>query len=183
MVETINKVIRVQRQLLQKFEREPTANDIAEEMGITSERVREIMKLSQEPISLETPISEDEDSHIGDFIEDPKVESPSDAASFTMLQEQLQEVLNTLNDRERKIIKSRFGLLDGHPRILEEAGREFGITKERIRQVESKALDKLRNTSMSRSLKDFLKNWWHFFPITNIIKNIFYYARKRVVNG
>ena len=158
MVETISKLIRVQRQLLQKFEREPTANDIAEEMGITSERVREIMKLSQEPISLETPINEDEDSYIGDFIEDPNVEAPSDAASFTMLQEQLQEVLETLNDRERKIIKSRFGLLDGHPRILEEAGREFGITKERIRQVESKALDKLRNTIMSSSLKDFLKN-------------------------
>lgn len=158
MVETIHKLVRVQRQLLQKFEREPTANDIAEEMGITSERVREIMKLSQEPISLETPISEDEDSHIGDFIEDLKVKSPSDAVSFTMLQDQLQIVLNTLNDRERKIIQSRFGLLDGHPRILEEAGREFGITKERIRQVESKALDKLRNTSMNSSLKDFLKD-------------------------
>jgi RNA polymerase primary sigma factor len=158
MVETIHKLVRVQRQLLQKFEREPTTNDIAEVMGITPARVREIMKLSQEPISLETPISEEEDSYIGDFIEDLKVEDPSDAASFTMLQEQLQEVLNTLNDRERKIIKSRFGLLDGHPRILEEAGREFGITKERIRQVESKALNKLRNTSISSSLKDFLKN-------------------------
>ena len=158
MVETINRLARVQRKLHQKLDREPSCNDIAEEMGITPERVREIMKLSQEPISLETPISEDEGSRIGDSIEDTKVESPSDAASFTMLQEQLQEVLNTLNDRERKIIKSRFGLLDGHPRILEEAGREFGITKERIRQVESKALDKLRNTSMSSSLKDFLKD-------------------------
>ena len=158
MVETVHKLVRVQGKLHQKLDREPSCNDIAEEMDITSERVREIMKLSQEPISLETPISEDEDSYIGDFIEDLKVESPSDAASFTVLQEQLQKVLNTLNDRERKIIKSRFGLLDGHPRILEEAGREFGITKERIRQVESKALDKLRNTSMSRSLKDFLKD-------------------------
>jgi RNA polymerase primary sigma factor len=158
MVETINKLTRVKRKLHQKLYREPSCNDIAEEMGITSERVREIMKLSQEPISLETPISEDEGSRIGDTIEDLKVESPSDAASFTMLQEQLQEVLNTLNDRERKIIKSRFGLLDGHPRILEEAGREFGITKERIRQVESKALNKLRDTSMSSSLKDFLKD-------------------------
>ena len=158
MVETVHKLVRVQGKLHQKLDREPSCNDIAEEMDITSERVREIMKLSQEPISLETPISEDEDSYIGDFIEDPKVESPSDAASFTMLQEQLQKVLNTLNDRERKIIKSRFGLLDGHTIILEEAGREFGITKERIRQVEFKALDKLRNTIMSSSLKDFLKN-------------------------
>jgi RNA polymerase primary sigma factor len=158
MVETINKLARVQRKLHQKLDREPSCNDIAEEMGITSDRVREIMKLSQEPISLETPINEDEGSHIGDFIEDLNVETPSDAASFTMLQEKLQEVLNTLNDRERKIIKSRFGLLDGHPRILEEAGREFGITRERIRQVESKALDKLRNTIMSSSLKDFLKD-------------------------
>ena len=158
MVETINKLARVQRKLHQKLDREPSFNDIAEEMKITSERVREIIKLSQEPISLETPIGEDENSYVGDYIEDPNVESPSDAASFTMLQEQLQEVLNTLNDRERKIIKSRFSLLDGHPRVLEEAGREFGITKERIRQVESKALDKLRNTSMINSLKDFLKN-------------------------
>ncbi len=158
MVETINKLVRVQRKLHQKLEREPSYDDIAEEMGITSERVREIMKLSQEPISLETPVSEDENSYIGDFVEDLKVEAPSDAAFFTMLQEQLQKVLNTLNDRERKIIESRFGLNDGHPRTLEEVGREFGITRERIRQVEFKALDKLRNTSMSGSLKDFLKN-------------------------
>ncbi|MGZ5548868.1 MAG: RNA polymerase sigma factor RpoD, partial [Nitrososphaeraceae archaeon] len=158
MVETINKLIRVQRQLLQKFEREPTANDIAERMNITPDRVREIMKISQEPISLETPLNEDEDSHIGDFIEDPKVEAPLDAVSFKLLQNQLQVFLDILNDRDRRIIQSRFGLQDGHPRTLEEVGREFGITRERIRQVESKALDKLRNTSMSSSLKGFLKN-------------------------
>jgi len=158
MVETIHKLVRVQRKLHQKLDREPSYNDIAEEMGISPEKVREIMKLSQEPISLETPVSEDENSYIGDFIEDLKVEAPSDAASFTMLQEQLQRVLNTLNDRERKIIESRFGLNDGHPRTLEEVGREFGITRERIRQVEYKSLDKLRNTSMCGSLKDFLKN-------------------------
>ncbi len=158
MVETINKLIRVQRQLLQKFEREPTANEIAGVMGITPDRVREIMKISQQPISLETPLGEDEDSHIGDFIEDSKVESPLDAVSFKLLQSQLRVFLDILSDRDRRIIQSRFGLQDGHPRTLEEVGREFGITRERIRQVESKALDKLRNTSMSSSLRDFLKN-------------------------
>lgn len=158
MVETINKLTRVQRQLLQKFEREPTINEIAENMNITPDRVREIMKISQEPISLETPLNEDEDIHIGDFIEDSKVEAPLDAVSFKLLQGQLQEFLDILTDRDRRIIQSRFGLQDGHPRTLEEVGREFGITRERIRQVEFKALDKLRNTSMSSSLKGFLKN-------------------------
>jgi len=158
MVETINKLIRTQRQLLQKFEREPTVNEIADRMNITPERVREIMKLSQEPVSLETPLNEDEDIHIGDFIEDPRVVAPLDAVSFKLLQSKLQVFLDILNDRDKRIIQSRFGLQDGHPRTLEEVGREFGITRERIRQVESKALDKLRNTSMSRSLKDFLKN-------------------------
>jgi RNA polymerase primary sigma factor len=158
MVETINKLVRVQRQLIQKFEREPTVNEIAENMNITPDRVKEIMKISQEPISLETPLSEDEDIHIGDFIEDLKVEAPLDAVSFKLLQSQLQVFLDILTDRDRRIIQSRFGLQDGHPRTLEEVGREFGITRERIRQVEFKALDKLRNTSMSSSLKSFLKN-------------------------
>ncbi len=158
MVETINKLLRVQRQLLQKFGREPTSNEIAERMDITPERVREIMKISQEPISLETPVGEEEDSYLRDFIEDSKVEAPTDAASFKMLQEQLQVVLNILNDRDRRIIQSRFGLQDGHPRTLEEVGREFGITRERIRQVEFKALNKLRNTKMSGVLKDFLED-------------------------
>jgi RNA polymerase primary sigma factor len=158
MVETINKLIRTQRQLLQKFEREPTVNEIAENMNITPDRVREIMKISQEPISLETPFNEDQESHIGDFIEDSKVETPLDAVSFKLLQSQLQEFLDILTDRDRRIIQSRFGLQDGHPRTLEEVGREFGITRERIRQVEFKALDKLRNTSMCSSLKGFLKN-------------------------
>jgi len=158
MVETINKLTRIQRQLLQKLEREPTTDEIAKRMNITPDRVREIMKISQEAISLETPLGEDENSHIGDVIEDPKVEIPMDAVSFKLLQSQLQVFLDILGDRDRKIIQSRFGLLDGHPRTLEEVGREFGITRERIRQVESKALDKLRNTSMSSSLKGFLKN-------------------------
>ena len=157
MVETINKLIRVQRQLLQKLGREPTPDEIAEQMEVTSEKVREIMKISQEPVSLETPIGEEEDSHLGDFIEDSEVEAPSDAASFTMLQEQLQEVLNTLNDRERKVIQLRFGLQDGHPRTLEEVGREFGVTRERIRQIESKTLSKLRHPNRSEALKDFLE--------------------------
>ena len=135
MVETINKLIRVQRQLLQKLGREPSPEEIAEQMDVTPDRVREIMKISQEPVSLETPIGEEEDSHLGDFIEDQEVEAPSDAASFTMLQEQLQEVLNTLNERERKVIQLRFGLSDGHPRTLEEVGREFGVARERIRQI------------------------------------------------
>ncbi len=156
MVETINKLIRVQRQLLQKFGREPTPEEIARKMEFTPEKVREIMKISQEPVSLETPIGEEEDSHLGDFIEDAEVEAPSDAASFTMLQEQLHEVLNTLNDRERKVIQLRFGLQDGHPRTLEEVGREFGVTRERIRQIESKTLGKLRHPNRSSALRDFL---------------------------
>lgn len=157
MVETINKLIRVQRQLLQKLGREPSPEEIAEQMEFTPDKVREIMKISQEPVSLETPIGEEEDSHLGDFIEDQEVEAPSDAASFTMLQEQLQEVLNTLNDRERKVIQLRFGLNDGHPRTLEEVGREFGVTRERIRQIESKTLSKLRHPNRSSVLKDFLE--------------------------
>jgi RNA polymerase primary sigma factor len=157
MVETINKLIRVQRQLLQKLGREPSPEEIAEQMDVTPDRVREIMKISQEPVSLETPIGEEEDSHLGDFIEDQEVEAPSDAASFTMLQEQLQEVLNTLNERERKVIQLRFGLSDGHPRTLEEVGREFGVTRERIRQIESKTLSKLRHPNRSTVLKDFLE--------------------------
>ena len=157
MVETINKLIRVQRQLLQKLGREPIPDEIAKYMEITPEKVREIMKISQEPVSLETPIGEEEDSHLGDFIEDSEVEAPSDAASFTMLQEQLGEVLNSLNERERKVIQLRFGLQDGHPRTLEEVGREFGVTRERIRQIESKTLSKLRHPNRSGALKDFLE--------------------------
>jgi RNA polymerase primary sigma factor len=157
MVETINKLIRVQRQLLQKYGREPTAEEIAQHLEFTPDKVREIMKISQEPVSLETPIGEEEDSHLGDFIEDSDVEAPSDAASFTMLQEQLTEVLNTLNDRERKVIQLRFGLQDGHPRTLEEVGREFGVTRERIRQIESKTLSKLRHPNRSSALRDFLE--------------------------
>jgi RNA polymerase primary sigma factor len=156
MVETINKLIRTQRQLLQKFGREPTPEEIAKKMKFSAEKIREIMKISQEPVSLETPIGEEEDSHLGDFIEDSEVEAPSDAASFTMLQEQLHEVLNTLNDRERKVIQLRFGLQDGHPRTLEEVGREFGVTRERIRQIESKTLGKLRHPNRSSALKDFM---------------------------
>ncbi len=158
MVETINKLIRVQRQLLQKLGREPTPEEIARKMKFSADKVREVMKISQEPVSLETPIGEEEDSHLGDFIEDSEVEAPSDAASFTMLQEQLQEVLNTLNDRERKVIQLRFGLQDGHPRTLEEVGREFGVTRERIRQIESKTLGKLRHPNRSGVLRDFLEH-------------------------
>src|SRR2546422_3356156 len=138
MVETINKLIRVQRQLMQDLNREPTPEEIAREMEITSERVREIQKISQEPVSLETPVGEEEDSHLGDFIEDSEAIVPLDAASFILLQEQLDGVLHTLSEREKKVIQLRFGLLDGHPRTLEEVGREFGVTRERIRQIESK---------------------------------------------
>ena len=157
MVETINKLIRIQRQLLQKFGREPTPKEIARKMKFSPEKVREIMKISQEPVSLETPIGEEEDSHLGDFIEDSDAEAPSDAASLSMLQEQLQQVLNTLNEREKKVIQLRFGLQDGHPRTLEEVGREFGVTRERIRQIESKTLGKLRHPNRSGALKDFLE--------------------------
>ena len=157
MVETINKLIRVQRHLLQEYGREPTPDEIAELMDITPEKVREVLKISQEPVSLETPIGEEEDSHLGDFIEDEEAVVPVDAASFALLQEQLQTVLETLSIRERKVIQLRFGLLDGHPRTLEEVGREFGVTRERIRQIESKTLSKLRHPSRSQKLKDFLE--------------------------
>ncbi|MDI6688871.1 MAG: RNA polymerase sigma factor RpoD [Actinomycetota bacterium] len=157
MVETINKLIRVQRQLLQDFGREPTPEEIAREMDLSPEKVREILKISQEPVSLETPIGEEEDSQLGDFIEDQEAEVPADAASFSLLQEQLREVLDTLSERERKVIELRFGLIDGHPRTLEEVGRVFGVTRERIRQIESKTLSKLRHPSRSAKLKDYLE--------------------------
>ena len=158
MVETINKLVRIQRQLLQELGREPTPEAIGEEMGLTAERVREIQKISQEPVSLETPIGEEEDSQLGDFIEDDAAVVPPDAASFSMLQEQLAKVLEGLAERERKVISLRFGLEDGHPRTLEEVGREFGVTRERIRQIESKTLAKLRHPSRSSKLKDYLED-------------------------
>ena len=157
MVETINKLVRVQRQLLQDLGRDPTPEEIAEEMGMTADRVREIQKISQEPVSLETPIGEEEDSQLGDFIEDAQAVAPPDAASDSMLHEQLDQVLDGLADRERKVIKLRFGLEDGHPRTLEEVGREFGVTRERIRQIESKTLAKLRHPSRSGKLKDYME--------------------------
>ena len=158
MVETINKLVRIQRQLLQEFGREPTPEEIGKEMGLPAERVREIQKISQEPVSLETPIGEEEDSQLGDFIEDEAAVVPPDAASFSMLQEQLTKVLDGLAERERKVISLRFGLEDGHPRTLEEVGREFGVTRERIRQIESKTLAKLRHPSRSSKLKDYLED-------------------------
>ena len=158
MVETINKLVRIQRQLLQELGREPTPEEIGKEMGLPAERVREIQKISQEPVSLETPIGEDEDSQLGDFIEDDAAVVPPDAASFSMLQEQLSKVLDGLAERERKVISLRFGLEDGHPRTLEEVGREFGVTRERIRQIESKTLAKLRHPSRSSKLKDYLED-------------------------
>lgn len=158
MVETINKLVRIQRQLLQTLGREPTPEEIAEEMDLTPERVREIQKISQEPVSLETPIGEEEDSQLGDFIEDDAAVVPPDAASFSMLQEQLAKTLEGLAERERKVISLRFGLEDGHPRTLEEVGREFGVTRERIRQIESKTLAKLRHPSRSQKLKDYLED-------------------------
>jgi len=158
MVENVNKYIRVQRQLLQKLNREPGPDEIAELLNITPDRVREIIKIAQETISLDTPIGESEDSYLSDFIEDPEVKAPADAAYFSMLQKDLHIVLNTLKERERKIIKSRYGLLDGFPRTLEEVGREFSLTRERIRQIESKALCKLRNHKSNGSLKEFLQN-------------------------
>ena len=156
MVETINKLIRVSRQLLQELGREPTPEEIAEEMNMPPDRVREILKISQEPVSMETPIGEEEDSHLGDFIEDDKVPVPSDAAAFTLLKEQLVEVLGTLTEREQKVLRLRFGLDDGRARTLEEVGKEFNVTRERIRQIEAKALRKLRHPSRSRKLKDYL---------------------------
>jgi len=157
MVETINKLIRIQRQLLQDLGREPSPEEIAKEMDLTPEKVREILKVSQEPVSLETPIGEEEDSHLGDFIEDSDAVVPVDAASFILLQEQLDSVLHTLSEREKKVIQLRFGLTDGHPRTLEEVGREFGVTRERIRQIESKTLSKLRHPSRSQKLRDYLE--------------------------
>ena len=156
MVETINKLIRVSRQLLQELGREPTPEEIAEDMDMPVDRVREILKISQEPVSLETPIGEEEDSHLGDFIQDDNVPVPADAAAFTLLKEQLVEVLSTLTDREQKVLRLRFGLDDGRARTLEEVGKEFNVTRERIRQIEAKALRKLRHPSRSRKLKDYL---------------------------
>ena len=156
MVESINKLIRVSRQLLQELGREPTPEEIAEQMNMPVERVREILKISQEPVSLETPIGEEEDSHLGDFIQDDNVPVPADAAAFTLLKEQLVEVLGTLTEREQKVLRLRFGLDDGRARTLEEVGKEFNVTRERIRQIEAKALRKLRHPSRSRKLKDYL---------------------------
>ena len=156
MVETINKLIRVSRQLLQELGREPTPDEIAESMNMPVERVREILKISQEPVSLETPIGEEEDSHLGDFIQDDQVPVPADAAAFTLLKEQLEEVLETLTEREQKVLRLRFGLDDGRARTLEEVGKVFNVTRERIRQIEAKALRKLRHPSRSRKLKDYL---------------------------
>ena len=156
MVETINKLIRVSRQLLQELGREPTPEEIAEEMDMPVDRVREILKISQEPVSLETPIGEEEDSHLGDFIQDDNVPVPADAAAFTLLKEQLVEVLGTLTEREQKVLRFRFGLDDGRAGTLEEVGKEFNVTRERIRQIEAKALRKLRHPSRSRKLKDYL---------------------------
>ena len=156
MVETINKLIRVSRQLLQELGREPTPEEIAAEMNMPVERVREILKISQEPVSLETPIGEEEDSHLGDFIQDDNVPVPVDAAAYTLLREQLEEVLNTLTDREKKVLSLRFGLEDGRGRTLEEVGKEFNVTRERIRQIEAKALRKLRHPTRSRKLRDYL---------------------------
>ncbi|NCC81336.1 MAG: RNA polymerase sigma factor RpoD [Clostridia bacterium] len=156
MVETINKLVRIQRQLLQKLGREPFPEEIAKEMDITEERVREIMKIAQEPVSLETPIGEEEDSHLGDFIEDEDALAPADSASYILLKEQLEEVLESLTDREKKVLRLRFGLDDGKARTLEEVGKQFGVTRERIRQIEAKALRKLRHPSRSKKLKDYL---------------------------
>ena len=157
MVETINKLIRVSRQLLQELGREPSPEEIAKEMNMPVERVREILKISQEPVSLETPIGEEEDSHLGDFIKDDNVPVPADAAAFTLLKEQLEEVLGTLTEREQKVLTLRFGLEDGRARTLEEVGKEFNVSRERIRQIEAKALRKLRHPSRSRKLKDYLE--------------------------
>ena len=157
MVETINKLIRVSRQLLRELGREPSPEEIAKEMNMPVERVREILKISQEPVSLETPIGEEEDSHLGDFIKDDNVPVPADAAAFTLLKEQLEEVLGTLTEREQKVLTLRFGLEDGRARTLEEVGKEFNVTRERIRQIEAKALRKLRHPSRSRKLKDYLE--------------------------
>jgi RNA polymerase primary sigma factor len=157
MVETINKLVRVSRRLLQELGREPTDDEIAEEMGITPDKVREIIKVSQDPVSLETPIGEEEDSHLGDFVEDKDAVSPSDAASLTMLHNEVEDILDTLTPRERRVLQLRFGLIDGHQRTLEEVGKRFGVTRERIRQIEAKALRKLRHPSRSKKLRDYLE--------------------------
>ncbi|MBV8372224.1 MAG: RNA polymerase sigma factor RpoD [Candidatus Eremiobacteraeota bacterium] len=158
MVETINRLIKVSRQLLQELGREPTVEEIADTMGLTPEKVREVMKISQEPISLETPIGEEEDSHLGDFIEDQEAVAPAEAASVMLLKEKMQDVLQNLTERERKVLVLRFGLEDGHQRTLEEVGQEFGVTRERIRQIEAKALRKLRHPSRGKALKDYWSN-------------------------
>ena len=157
MVETINKVMRVERQLLQELGRQPAPEEVANEMGMSVDKIREVLKIAQEPIPLETPIGEEEDSHLGDFIPDEEITAPSDAASQVMLKEELEEVLKTLKDREAKVLKMRFGLEDGRMRTLEEVGRDFNVTRERIRQIEAKALRKLRHPSRSKRLKDFLE--------------------------
>jgi RNA polymerase primary sigma factor len=156
MVETINKLIRTSRHLIQELGREPTPEEVATEMGITADKVREILKIAQEPVSLETPIGEEEDSHLGDFIEDEDAPAPVEAASFLLLREQIEGVLDTLNEREQMVLRLRFGLDDGKARTLEEVGREFGVTRERIRQIEAKALRKLRHPQRSKRLKDYL---------------------------
>ena len=157
MVETINKLLRVSRRLVQEYGREPTSEEISRGLEVSTERVREIIKISQEPVSLETPIGEEEDSHLGDFIEDRGAKAPADAASSQLLKEQVKEILCTLNDRERRVLELRFGLEDGRSRTLEEVGHEFGVTRERIRQIEAKALRKLRHPSRSKKLRDFLE--------------------------
>jgi len=157
MVETINKLVRVSRRLLQELGREPNDEEIADEMGITPEKVREMTKVSQDPVSLETPIGEEEDSHLGDFVEDKEATAPSDAASLTMLRTEVEDILDTLTPRERRVLQLRFGLIDGHQRTLEEVGKRFGVTRERIRQIEAKALRKLRHPSRSKKLKDYLE--------------------------
>jgi RNA polymerase primary sigma factor len=157
MVETINKLVRVSRRLLQELGREPTDEEIADEMGVTPEKVREIIKVSQDPVSLETPIGEEEDSHLGDFVEDKEATAPSEAASLTMLRTEVEDILDTLTPRERRVLQLRFGLIDGHQRTLEEVGKRFGVTRERIRQIEAKALRKLRHPSRSKKLKDYLE--------------------------
>ncbi len=157
MVETINRTHRVSRQLLQEYGREPKPEEIAKEMSLPAERVREILKISQEPVSLETPVGEEDDSHLGDFIQDNNIPVPAEEAAYTLLREQLEEVMETLTEREQKVIRLRYGLGDGRPRTLEEVGKEFHVTRERIRQIEAKALRKLRHPSRSRVLKDYLE--------------------------